>query len=300
MKPKIILIIGHGRSGTTLLDKVISKVVDGFSAGEVHRLWTWSMIKNWECACGKPFKECDVWKQIMKETYEKVSISRAKSDKLWHRTARPWHIPQLFLPGIRSRGYMNRLRCYRKLLKSLYYSIKKVSNKNIIVDSSISPIHGKVVSGIKGIKTSIIHIERDCRAVAFSNKKDKRNDARGKRKKMDKKGLLRTLVSWTIYKVLSDRIISNSRKSAHISYKSLAKEPKQVMGEILTNLGLDGNIKETFIDEKTIEFRKRHTVLGNPMRQKTGKVEIKYDEEWKNEMSSFHKKVISISTNWFE
>ncbi len=76
-KPEIIYIMSDNRSGSTLLENILSKSEECFSVGELAML-RGHLLKNgpgekwnWTCSCGKPFDECIFWSSIVKQTFEK-------------------------------------------------------------------------------------------------------------------------------------------------------------------------------------------------------------------------------------
>ena len=57
----VLFIACAGRSGSTLLDRVIGMQDDFFSAGELRFIWERSFGENQLCGCGAPFDECAFW-----------------------------------------------------------------------------------------------------------------------------------------------------------------------------------------------------------------------------------------------
>ena len=66
---KVLYIGGLGRSGSTLLDRMLGQLPGFFSAGEIRDLWQRGLRENALCGCGAPFKECEVWTRVGKEAY---------------------------------------------------------------------------------------------------------------------------------------------------------------------------------------------------------------------------------------
>src|SRR6476619_4916661 len=74
-KPTIIYIMSDNRSGSTLLENILSKSDECFSVGELTMM-KGHLLKNgpgekwkWTCACGKPLTECEFWGSIVQQTY---------------------------------------------------------------------------------------------------------------------------------------------------------------------------------------------------------------------------------------
>src|SRR5215210_5593596 len=75
-KKKIIYIMADNRSGSTLLENILSKSNECFSVGELDMLKGHLNKKeagarwNWNCSCGSPLSECNFWKPIVEELYK--------------------------------------------------------------------------------------------------------------------------------------------------------------------------------------------------------------------------------------
>ena len=68
--------MADNRSGSTLLENILSKSDECFSVGELAML-KGHLLKtgpggnwNWNCSCGKPLNECLFWSPIIKKTYD--------------------------------------------------------------------------------------------------------------------------------------------------------------------------------------------------------------------------------------
>src|SRR5689334_5320337 len=75
-KPQIIYIMADNRSGSTLLENILSKSDECFSVGELAML-KGHLLKeghgenwNWKCSCGQPLDKCIFWSPIISETYQ--------------------------------------------------------------------------------------------------------------------------------------------------------------------------------------------------------------------------------------
>src|SRR6476469_754930 len=54
----VLFIAGWGRSGSTLLDRMLGQVPGVFSAGELRDIWDRGVREDRLCGCGQPFHEC--------------------------------------------------------------------------------------------------------------------------------------------------------------------------------------------------------------------------------------------------
>src|SRR5207237_7541437 len=71
-KCTVIYVMADVRSGSTLLENILSKSDETVSVGELallkgHILHRGPGIKwNWNCSCGTPVMECSFWKDALK------------------------------------------------------------------------------------------------------------------------------------------------------------------------------------------------------------------------------------------
>ena len=60
----VVYIGGCQRSGSTLLDRMLSQVPEHLSAGEVVHLWIRGLGGNELCGCGAVFLDCPFWTEV--------------------------------------------------------------------------------------------------------------------------------------------------------------------------------------------------------------------------------------------
>ena len=61
--PKITYILGAGRSGSTVLERLLSSAPDVVGVGEVATLWR-QPLSDLTCSCGAPAPECAFWTDV--------------------------------------------------------------------------------------------------------------------------------------------------------------------------------------------------------------------------------------------
>ena len=64
--PKVIYIMGTARSGTTVLEILLSHGENAFGAGEITSLIHDGFIENKMCSCENDFSNCTVWSNVSK------------------------------------------------------------------------------------------------------------------------------------------------------------------------------------------------------------------------------------------
>ena len=70
---------GLGRSGSTLIERLIGQVPGACAVGELVHLWERGVTDDERCGCGEPFRQCPFWQQVGKAAFggwDEVDVSR--------------------------------------------------------------------------------------------------------------------------------------------------------------------------------------------------------------------------------
>ena len=100
---RVIYLGGLGRSGTTLLERMLGGLPGVCALGEVVHLWQRGVRDDEQCACGRPFSACGFWCAVGERAFG--GWDRAPLDRiiaLRRQVERTRHIPRLarwHLPG---------------------------------------------------------------------------------------------------------------------------------------------------------------------------------------------------------
>jgi len=289
--PEVIFIGGHGRSGTTILDRVLSELIGGFSAGEVHRFWNYGLAEGWKCSCRSTLRNCKFWGTVLPRVFSKTSNSERDVFEMWRTVARPQSLPFLHYPSIRPSGFRRKLENYRTFLGAFYRTVAEQAETNTIVDSSGSPLHGYVLSGLRNVDIDMIHLVRDVRAVAYSNRRRKPNPSSPfPNATTATKSTLRVAATWTLYNAILDGLGRDFSKSLFAKYEELFSEPRSSLFHLARRLSDPDTARESiFKTEQKVELGPHHSGQGNPVRYQTGQITLEVDSEWKSGMSESRK-----------
>ena len=63
--PRLIYVMGTARSGTTILEILLGNNPGIANLGEVSHIFAHGFIRNDDCACGHPARECPVWGEVL-------------------------------------------------------------------------------------------------------------------------------------------------------------------------------------------------------------------------------------------
>lgn len=297
-KIKVLNIVGWGRSGSTVLGSVLGEIEGFFFGGEIRNLWNRVLLENRLCGCNKPIKECSVWKKILDNAFDDFTEDHLKQMKeLIMSNTRNRHVPLLFLPQSK-KTYKLKLKDYLNNLQRLFLSIHETMSSRVIIDSSKSLAYNFMLSLIDAIDLYTIHLIRDPRGVNYSRLKTKvhQDSNNGKTILMKKINPFVNSLMWDLRNVSSELLLNKNQKN-HITmrYEDFAKYPKETINKILNLLG-EKNLKLPFVSDNAVTLSTNHAVWGNPSRFKTGRVELKLDEEWKTKMKAGDKLLSTVLT----
>lgn len=299
----LVYITGSGRSGSTLLDMLLSTHPDIAALGEVHRF---SMNLGMEavpyqCTCGEAIENCMFWRAvldqirsdnldpyILKTTWrinESIGVDQDGTNIVENVPSKSFldskiNIFNVFLSfGMRKLILMLSplVLNFREGLKIandswyLYEKVCEAHNKKIAVDGTKTPGRLLALMAFNRYQTpvKVIYLCRDGRAVTH---------ARMKRQGLNMNDAVKI---W----VMEHKKISIALKRykdnipLFIRYEDLCAETGIIMRKVFSYIGVrDLAQNESFRDSS-------HSLGGNPMRLRRSETKIVINEKWKSELS---------------
>jgi hypothetical protein len=294
----VVYVGGSQRSGSTLLDRMLSQVAGHVSAGEIVHLWTRGLKNNELCGCGTAFLDCPFWSEVGRIGFggwNQVPVDDVIS--LQRRVDRNRYIVLMLFPALSPR-YRRDLRAYANVLRRLYEAILQVGGGNVIVDSSKHASTAFLLRRVDGLRLRIVHLVRDSRGVAFSLLKEVRRPEVVERDEfMQRTGPWRSGLEWLAFNGLFHVLRLVGTSSLLVRYEDLVRAPEEELGRIVRFEGTPESAGAfTFIDRACVTLGVDHTVAGNPMRFKHGTFELSVDEAWKRSMPSSQRSITTVLT----
>src|SRR5438552_826210 len=286
-KTTVIYIISDRRSGSTLLENILSKSTETVSISELAMLKGHickegpGEIWNWNCSCGKPIMQCEFWGKVLPGIYDNAFETKItwpyKSVKVLLSSALPFAAKRSLLKIIHSK---KNIQTTGKL-NTVYTTIANVSNKKFIVDSSKDPLQALAVNECKDVEAKFIWLSRDLRAITFSKLKRWKVN-----KRSDKKPLETLTDSFYYKKICAAALHSVDKKNTlKIDYEELVVHPQQELDKICSAFGL-----QQYTAPEYMELSNDHTIAGTPGRFE--RKAIAADNSWKN----FYKQHAMLNT----
>ncbi len=295
----VVYVGGRGRSGSTLLDRMLSAVPGFAGVGEVRFIWLWGVKANLACGCGAAFLECPFWARVGDEAYGGWhKIDPGEMISLQRSVARIRYLPFLLVPGL-SRSFDARLARHAEVVVPLYRAIRSVSGASVVVDSSKDALYAYVLARVPGLRMRVVHLVRDSRAVVYSwTKAFKRPDVGARVMPMPRDSVAGATVRWALFNVLFDLIPTTGVRRVLVRYESLVEQPSRELGEAVRLVGVrPGEGELSFLEDGAARLGVHHTIAGNPRRLERGKVPLRVDDEWKEKLPRRVRWLVSVATS---
>jgi UDP-N-acetylglucosamine transferase subunit ALG13 len=292
---RVLFIGGCGRSGSTLLDRIIGQVPDHWSVGEIVHIWRRGVRDNQLCGCGQAFHDCPFWARVGDVAFGGWDrLDNAAMLRLQHRVDRHRYVPHMIAPWL-SRSYRRDLARYTEYLARLYAAVHRVSGSRVIVDSTKHASSAFLLRHVPGVDLRIVHLARDPRGVAYSwTKEIAKPEVLDHTEYMPRYHPTRMAGRWVVYNLLFHLLRVMGTPTVFVRYESLVRRPRAEAKRVLS-LTRSGETPASldFIQEGAVELLPTHTVAGNPMRFKQGRLGLRMDEAWRREMPAGQRAIVA-------
>lgn len=279
----VVYIAGSGRSGSTLLDRVLGQVEGVIAVGELAQVWRPGELAKLVCGCGEPVRTCPLWLAVAEEAYGGWDTEDfAEAVQLRARVTRHRHLPLRLLPvGSRSAER----RRFGELAGRMYDAIARVSGAAVVVDSSKEAAFAYVLAPALGRRLRLVHLVRHGVGVAHSwTKAVAKPEVGNPDATLPRYHPGRMGARWVGYNLLIEALRLRVRTLA-VRYESLVRDPTGTTRRILEHAGHPVPADALgFISTGAVTLAPTHTVAGNPMRFRQGDLELREDEAWRSDM----------------
>jgi hypothetical protein len=274
---EVVYIGGAGRSGSTLLDRLLEQQDGVVSVGEFVDIWDRGVLRDERCGCGERFRSCAFWNDVgMRAMNGWSNLDIGRTIALQNSVVRQRCIPLLLRPQL-SQRFARGLAEYAELLAKVYRAIADVSGASLVVDSSKVCAGALVVSHARGVRLRVVHLVRDGRGVAYSHQRKVTRPQSPDQ--MERLGAAHAGARWMATN-LEYHLLERAGVPVHrVRYEDLIHDVPSYVGRILgRDISLGGDWRGSSY------LRPGHGVAGNPIRLKHGATALSLDDEWRREM----------------
>lgn len=259
--------MSNQRSGSTLIENILSKSSQIVSVGEayllgghIHKIGPGSAW-DWNCSCGESLLECDFWNKI----YRNLNISNPQ-EITNTKIINPKRTEGKNIDKQKS----NNSKAV-SLMNKIYTAVFETTECDLLVDSSKEAFHGTSLYQNSPFNFKFIYLRRDLRAVSISKQKW------WKRYGREHISLVRFLLSNYRHRLKCWLMLRkvNKKDVFYLNYEDFFKNPQQTLEVMSSFFGFDAYEMPEFM-----ELNNDHTIAGTLNRFK--KTKIEYDNRWRS------------------
>jgi Sulfotransferase family len=296
---RVLYLGGIGRSGSTVLGRMLGSVDGAVSVGEVVHLWGRGLRDDHLCGCGRRFSECPFWRAVGDEAFG--SWSRVVADDmagLQHAVDRNRYLPWLVSRSGPDR-YQADLADYVGVLARLYRAMARVTGGGVLVDTSKNVPYAWLLRRVPEIDLRVVHLVRDSRGVAHSWAKTsvRRPEMTDKTEYMDAVPATTMAVRWSFDNTMFDLLRMRDDHVIRLRYEDVVTDPLTCLQRVADLAGLDPQpaLRES-LARGEFTPTEQHEVSGNPMRFVDGPVVLGPDDAWRTAMPARDRRTVTVLT----
>jgi hypothetical protein len=297
---QVLYLGGLGRSGSTLIERLIGQLPGVCPVGELVHLWERGIVAGERCGCGEPFGQCPFWQQVGKAAFagwDQVDVSRVAA--LRSRVDRNRFIPALARRDVRP-GRRRELDEYSLYYARLYAAVAEVSGCELVVDSSKHPSLAHCLRWQADVDLRVLHLVRDSRAVAYSWSRQVRRPDTDNESYMTKYSPAVAAGQWNAQNAAFHLLARLGGPVMRLRYEDFTAAPEATMRRIAGFAGLPAQDTFPFLGGDGVSswahLGLAHSVSGNPMRFATGQIPIRADERWRTGMPAAQRQAVTALT----
>lgn len=303
---RVLYIGGSGRSGSTLVERLLGALPGVCNVGEVIPMWERGLLQGERCGCGVPLPQCPFWREVGEVAFggwdafdvpEFLALKRSFD--------RNQHIPKLLAAGDSGRrlfaGPATRraAREYAAVYARLYRAVQQVSGCAVTVDASKHASLAFCLRTSPKIDLRVLHLVRDPRAVAYSwTRPLKRPEAEGAAaanpRYFSTVSPARSAIRWNIVNLGLDLLARRGTPTLLMRYEDFIAAPLAGMRHLAEFAGVDPDL--SFMTDTGADLGPTHTAGGNPMRFSTGRIEFRRDDAWRSQLNADARAVVTTLT----
>jgi Sulfotransferase family len=299
--PRVVYLAGFGRSGSTLLERLLGEFPGVCPAGEVVHMWQRGVSEDERCGCGEPFHSCSFWQKVGTTAFggwDNVRVDRVA--RLRAAVDRTRCMPLLGAAPLRH-AFLPALDEYMAYYLRIYAAIAEVSNSEVVIDSSKHASLAYCLQSCPGLDLRVVQVVRDSRAVAYSWSRIVQRPETTTQTRIANYSATTAAVRWNVQNGALQVLSRLGTPTLRLRYEDLVRDPAARLREITAFAGLPGGAGPEFLHTDGsgnwwADLGVAHTASGNPMRFTTGRIPIRPDDAWRTAMLPRKRRVVTTLT----
>lgn len=286
MSDRLVYFGGVGKSGTTLMGRLLGAHPDAVTLGELVRLP--QAVRNGEsCSCGAPVSQCDdFWLPVLGRAFPRHTIDDlAAAAGSVAAVERHRNIPRTLAGGAEARRYA-------LFVASLLGAVREHTGASVLIDTSKRLGPATVLARSRRFDLTVVHVVRDPRAVVsawISESVD-----------VDGVSPLRSAVVESLRWEAVDRALAGLRYAGvdvlTTGFEDLLEDPAETLAAVCERAGLDPVGLEPVVGSGKVTFTTDHVIGGDDIRHHVGEAELRSEDEWRYQLGSLPTRAASAIT----
>ncbi|MFG1609832.1 sulfotransferase [Actinoplanes sp. NPDC049265] len=288
---RVLYLGGLGRSGTTLVERLLGELPSVCALGEVVHLWQRDILDDERCGCGARFSACTFWKRVGEQAFNgwgNVDVLRVHA--LRDLVERTRHIPRL------AAGHMpmDEVREYAGFYAKVYNAAAEVSGADVVVDSSKHSALAHVLRWASDVDLRVVHVVRDARGVAYSWTKTVTRPETDGAEEMTRYSPGRSALLWNAHNAAFGLLGRRGVAVRRVRYEEFLTDPRAALIRLADFAGLTLVPDDlNFLRPDHADLGVGHSAAGNPMRFTVGRLPLRRDDAWVAKLPPRQRRMVS-------
>jgi hypothetical protein len=293
---RVLFLGGLGRSGTTLVERILGQLPGACAIGEVVHLWQRDLRANERCGCGSRFSGCTFWTAVGRAAFggwDRVDVDRIGA--LQAAVERTRHIPRLAQSRVAA-GHRELIEEYVGFYARVYAAAAEVGGAGVVIDSSK---HSALAYCLRwcppeDLDLRVVHVVRDPRGVAYSWTKTVTRPESDGAAEMTRYSPGRSALLWNAHNAAFGLLGRRGVPLRRIRYEQFLADPRGTVRQLAEFAGLDVSEADlAYLGDGHVDLRPGHSAAGNPMRFAIGRVPLRRDDAWRSGLPAPQRRLVS-------
>jgi hypothetical protein len=290
---RVLYLGGLGRSGTTLVERLLGELPGVVALGEVVHLWQRDLRDNERCGCGARFSACTFWRRVGERAFGGWgNVDVARIHALRDAVERTRHIPRL-AATLAAAGASADVREYAGYYARVYAAAADVAGAEVVVDSSKHSALAHVLRFADDVDLRVVHVVRDPRGVAYSWTKTVARPETDGAEDMTRYSPARSALLWNAHNAAFGLLARRGVGVRRIQYEEFLSDPRAALIRLADFAGLALTADDlAFLRPEYADLKVGHSAAGNPMRFTVGRLPLRRDDDWVRALPSGQRRLV--------
>jgi hypothetical protein len=269
--PRVLYVGGEGRSGSTVLERLLTDTPGVLGVGEAKFLFGLGVGNRELCGCGDPVIDCELWREVGVRLAGGWESPAGVELVAFFRKVNSLQSLPIVLSG---RGEM--VARARSVLSEMYSLLTELSGAQLIVDSSKHPGWAYLLAGVDDVDLRVVHLVRHPSAVVYSwSRPSVRPHAASSEdvRYLPAHRPLEVALRWDIFNALFHELERRGVPTLRIRYEDYVENLDGVLDECLRFADVDRSTAPGPVIPA-------HGIAGNPSRFAPAGTKINRDDRW--------------------